>query len=530
MKRRGFLGAAATGLLSGLLQSVAFQNGVFAQVNPAQNGSAKAQIKFSYTDVVKRAKDLSLREYSTKQPVLPEPLADLDFDSYRDIKFREDKTFFNNSPGAFRMQLFPLGFLFKRPVTINILRDGLAAPIPYTSSLFDYGKAKFDKVLPVDTGFAGFRLYYPLSDSKSSDEMISFIGASYFRFISRGQKYGLSARGLALNAGIDGQPEEFPHFTEFWVQNPVFGSEGITIYALMDSASLSGAYQFNFSAGAKSSVEVTATLFARKDIVRPGIAPLTSMFFYGENNRRHHGDYRHELHDSDGLLIHNGTGEMIWRPLLNPTKAKISIFQAKDIKGFGLMQRDVNFDHYQDLDLEYEKRPTYWVEPLDEWGEGQIELAEMPTTDETNDNIAAYWMPKAKMEAGQSYSFRYRISSLVDASTINPVGYAVNTFQAPAHALGANEKSSAGTTRFLIDFAGGELGFHQAFPDVVQVVATAANGKLLRSFMTINREIKGFRVGVDVSAVVGETTDIRVFLKAGTKTLTETWTMPWKSE
>ncbi len=528
MKRRDFLSSVA---LSCLFHSVSFQSDAWSQPNAAQNpAQAKAQSRFSYTDVVKRAKDLSIKDYVSKAPTLPDQLANLDFDSYRDIKFREDKTLLANGGGAFRMQLFPLGFLFKRSVMLNIVRDGLSTPIPYTLSLFDYGRAKFDKPLPIDTGFAGFRLYYPLSDTKSSDEVISFIGASYFRFISRGQKYGLSARGIAINAGIDGQPEEFPNFTEFWIQMPNAGSDTITVFALMDSPSLSGAYQFVYQMGQKSSVEVTSTVFARVDVVRPGIAPLTSMFFYGENNRRHHGDYRHELHDSDGLLVQNGTGEMLWRPLLNPNKANISAFLSKDIKGFGLMQRDVNFDHYQDLDLEYEKRPTYWVEPLEEWGEGQVELVEMPTTDETNDNIVAYWMPKAKMEAGQSYSFRYRITSLVDTTSINPGAYAVNTFQAPAHALGSNDKGPAGSTRFLIDFAGGELAYHQAFPDAVQVVATMSNGKVLRSFATPNREIEGFRVGVDVSVAPGQMGDVRVYLKSGLKTLSETWTMPWKGE
>ncbi len=527
MKRRQFFGLAAASFASSLMDSVSWSQSTAPA--PAQT-STKSQPRFSYADVVKRAKDLSSQDYIAKAPALPEPLANLDFDAYRDIKFKEDKTLLANGGGPFRMQLYPLGFLFKRPVTINVVRDGLATPVPYTASLFDYGKAKFEKPLPVDTGFAGFRLYYPLVDIKSHDEAISFIGASYFRFMSRGQKYGLSARGLAINSGLDGQPEEFPYFQEFWVQMPAPDAEGITIHALMDSPSLSGAYQFNFSLGSKSSVEVTATLFPRKEVVRPGIAPLTSMFFYGENNRRVHGDYRPELHDSDGLLTQNGNGEMLWRPLRNPSSAQISAFHGTNIRGFGLMQRDANFEHYQDLDLEYEKRPSYWVEPLDGWGDGQVELAELATTDETNDNIVAYWMPKAKLEAGQTYVFRYRVTSVVNAASVSPGGYVVNTFQAPARALGSSEQTVAGSTRFLIDFAGGELDYHQAFPSFVQQVASVSNGTLIRSFMFPNREIKGFRVGVDVAVAPGQTADIRVFLKNGTKALTETWTTPWRAD
>ncbi len=528
MKRRHFLGFAGA-----CFTHVLTQKAILAQAVPSQPGNLQqngVRLSFRYNDVIKRARDLAAQEYNAKPPSVPDALANLDFDAYRDIKFKEDKTLLTNAGGPFRMQLYPLGFLFRRPVTINIVRDGLPTPVPYTASLFDYGKTKLDKPLPVDTGFAGFRLYYPLVDQKSHDETVSFIGASYFRFMSRGQTYGLSARGLALNAGLDGQPEEFPYFQEFWVEQPQPGVEKIEIHALLDSPSLSGAYQFVFHLGQKSVVEITATLFPRKELVRPGIAPLTSMFFYGENDRRLHGDYRPELHDSDGLLLQGGNGEFLWRPLRNPTKAQLSAFVGSNIKGFGLMQRDAEFEHYQDLDLKYEKRPSYWIEPLDGWGDGQVELVELPTTDETNDNIVAYWMPKAKMEAGQTYTFRYRVSSLPDAVSVNPGGYVVNTFQAPAKALGSTEAVPPGATRFLIDFAGGELAYHQAFPDFVQVVASVSNGTILRSYVLKNPEISGFRAAVDVAVPPGQTGDVRAFLKNGNKTLTETWTMPWKPE
>jgi periplasmic glucans biosynthesis protein len=530
MNRRQLLGGASAGFMAFAATRAAAQNRP-QQAPPAPQPAAPQappQARFSFDDVLKKARDLAAMPHEGPPP-LPEALAKLDFDAWRDIRFRPERALLSAQGSQFRLQAFHPGFLHARPVVINTIRDGVAAPIPYAANLFDYGRNRFERPLPVNLGFAGFRLHYPLNDPKVHDELVSFLGASYFRFLGEGQKYGLSARGLAIGVGAK-ETEEFPVFREFWVEQPEAGAERAVIHALLDSESVTGAYRFDIYAAKETVVEVAATLFARKRVERLGIAPLTSMFFTGENDRRYIDDFRPELHDSDGLLIHTGAGEWIWRPLRNPTRIEASAFLDSNIRGFGLMQRDRVFEHYQDLDLNYELRPSYWVEPLEGWGEGKVELFEIPTSDETNDNIVAQWAPAQPLEAGASRTFRYKITSTMDESEITPGGIARNTYRTRPKALGSAEPMAPTMTRFIIDFTEGQLGFYHKAPDQVQVVPSISNGRIVRTFLVPNPQTGGFRAGIDVEVPAGQSADIRAFLRAGSKALTETWTYPWRVE
>jgi glucans biosynthesis protein len=517
------LGALASALLASRAKA---QNGTPA---PAPQPATPPAPKFGYEDVVRRARDIAALPYDASPPNLPEPLARLDYDSYRDIRFRPDKSLLANSGGPFRLQMFHPGFLFTRPVTVNIVRDGIAAPVPYSGSLFDYGKVKLDRQLPVNLGFAGFRLHYPLNDPRVWDELISFLGASYFRFLGREHRYGLSARGLAIGVGAK-ETEEFPVFREFWIEQPGPDADRAVIYALLDGPSVTGAYQFNVYPAAETVVDVTLTLFARQAVPRMGIAPFSSMFFVGENDRRFTSDFRPELHDSDGLLVHTGGGEWIWRPLRNPRELSFSAFLDNNPRGFGLMQRDRTFEHYQDLDLGYELRPSYWIEPRGQWGEGRIELIEIPTSDETNDNIVCYWTPKATPEPGQTLVWGYRITAVMDERRLHAGGIALNTYQTEARALGSAETASAQTRRFIIDFAGGNLAYYLADPGKVEIVPSTSAGRITRTFLVPNPKTQGFRAAIDLLLDKGQSADLRAFLKSGNKALTETWTFPWKAE
>lgn len=484
--------------------------------------------KFSFEDVVRRARDLAAADFDHASPVLPEALNKLDFDAWRDIRFRPDKAFLATNGSQFRLQLFHLGFLYRRPVTINTIRDGIPAPIPYAANLFDYGRTKFDKPLPVNLGFAGFRLHFPLNSPKIFDEVIAFLGASYFRFLGRGQRYGMSARALAVDAGTT--DEEFPFFREFWIETPEAGAEQATIYALLDSSSVAGAYRFDLYPGIETAIEISVVLFPRKADVKFGLAPLTSMFFIGENDHRFNDDYRFELHDSAGLLVHSGTGEWIWRPLRNPLKPEVSAFLDSNIRGFGLLQRDRDFSHYQDLDLAYELRPSYFVEPRGRWGDGRVELVELPTEHEANDNVAAYFVPKDPLEPGTAFNYAYRLSASLDAAPLSPNGRALSTYQTKAQALGSSEPVTSGSRRFIIDFAGGDLEYYLASPELVEVVPSSSAGTIVRSFIVPNPHTKGFRAVIDVQIEPGQPTDLRAFLRTGTRALTETWTFPWRAE
>jgi glucans biosynthesis protein len=454
-------------------------------------------------------------------------LAKLDFDGWRDIRFHRDKAMLGTDGGPFRLEMFHLGHLYPRPVTVNIIRDGLATPVPYSTGLFDYGRNKIEKPLPLNLGFAGFRLLYPLNRPDVLDEVCAFLGASYYRFLGRKQRYGISARGLAVSAGAP--EEDFPFYREFWIETPGPAAERVTIYGLLDGASVTGAYRFDLYPGGDSVIEVSSTLFPRHDGVKLGLAPLTSMFFTSQNDRRFSDDFRPELHDSDGLLMHLGTGEWLWRPLRNPLTTAVSAFLDKSVQGFGLLQRDRVFEDYQDLDLAYELRPSYWIEPKGNWGDGRVELVELPTLDETNDNIVASWVSNEPVLAGKPITCAYTVTASLNLARLSPGGRVQKTYQTQPRALGSTEVVAPGSRRFIIDFSGGDLPYFAAEPSLVDVVPTSTSGKILRSFLVPNPHINGFRAGIDVECATGQTTDLRAFLKAGNRTLTETWTFPWKA-
>ena len=492
----------------------------------AQTARPPQGSRFSYDEVVKRASELASAPFQGELPPLPDELNKLDWDHWRQIEFKDSKALLGGSGSQFRLELFHLGHLYKRPVVINTVRDGIPTPIPYQASQFNYGPTKFAKPLPVNLGFAGFKIRSPLNDPKKFDEFISFVGSSYFRFLGRGQQYGLSARGLALAGGTN--QEEFPFYREFWIETPKADVDKLTIYALLDSSVVTGAYQFDCYPQDDSVVDVSVTLIPRRSGVKIGYMPLTSMFFLGADQPRLAEDYRWELHDSDGLMMHTGAGEWIWRPLRNPRPmAQTSSFFDRDPQGFGLLQRDRDFSHYEDIDLAYQARPSYWVTPKSKLGEGHVELFEMPTTDETNDNVVASWVSKEDVEPGKPVRYAYAITAALDLATLSSNGKVKASFQTQARALGSGEPNVPTQRRFLIDFAGGDLAYFRSDPGAVQLVAETSAGRILRSYTQANPYISGFRGTLDVDLKPGESADLRAYLKNGPNTLTETWTFPW---
>jgi periplasmic glucans biosynthesis protein len=525
-RRRLMAGLSALAAGFGMTEPLRAQGALQAEAQPERR-------RFGFNDVVGRAQKLAATPFDGNVPQLPAVFDGMDWDKWRQIRFRPEKALLRGGGSRFSLQTFHLGYLFNRPVTINVAREGTFAPIPYSTDLFDYGPLNLPRRLPIDLGFSGFRVHYPLNDPKEQDELISFLGSSYFRWLGRDQKYGLSARALSINTGKLDNNEEFPFFREFWVDAHDAKSEVLTILALLDSPSVAGAYQFDLRPGQYSSVEVTARLFARKTIDRLGIGPLTSMFFLGENDRHlndrnKYDEFRPELHDSDGLLINMANDEWVWRPLKNPLVQEVQLFDAKSLKGFGLMQRDRRFDSYQDVELNYEQRPSYWVEPTSDWGEGVIELVELATKDETADNIVAAFVPRTPLEAGKDVTFSYRMLALDAGLDLHPLGYVLNTFSAPARALGSGEANKALVRRLIIDFTGGDLDYFLQDPGLVQVEASATSANVARKFVVPNPAIKGMRVMLDVEFEKDKVGTVRAALRSGGKVLTETWTYAWR--
>ncbi len=479
---------------------------------------------------------MAAEPYVAAVPPIPKSLGRLDFDAWRQIRFRPEKTLFKDDTGGdFRLQAMHLGHLFGRPIALHVGQE----VIPYESAFFDYGPNQFDPPLPEDLGFAGWRINYPLNRPGVPDELVSFLGASYFRFLGRGQSYGLSARALSIGSGKLDNMEEFPFFREFWFQPPGPASSRITFVGLLDSPSLAGAYQFVLKPGVISTMEISASIHARRRLTDVGLAPLTSMYFIGENDRHmndrnKYDDYRPELHDSDGLLMHGSDGKWRWRPLRNPQVQEVSYFHENGVEnpflGFGLLQRDRDFSHYGDIELSYQTRPSYWVEPLSDWGAGRIELIELATKDETADNIVVSFLPSTPIEPGAPFDYDYRISSGLDLTHLSPLAYVANTFHAPSGALGSKESRIPGSRRFLVDFKGGDLPGRIANPAGMDVVASVAGGQLLRSFLVANPAGEGFRVFLDIRGEPTQSVHLKAYLAAGETRLSETWQYRWKVE
>ncbi len=415
---------------------------------------------FDFDALRYRAKMLSAKPYVARPSRVPEKLRQLTYDQYRDIRFNPAQSLGRREGLPFQLQFFHPGFIFDKTVQVSELKNGFETPVAFSPQFFDYGKNRLGDI-PATIGFTGFRMLYPLNTA--SDELGAFQGASYFRLLSQKAVYGLSARGLAINTG-DPAGEEFPIFEEFWVQRSDPEAKELVLFALLDSPSVAGAYRFVIRPGATTVAQVKAVLYARTTIKTLGIAPLTSMFWHGENTTTSTGDFRPEVHDSDGLLVNHSGGEWLWRPLTNPEKIRTVAFGDQNPRGFGLLQRDRKFSSYEDLEANYHLRPTAWVEPVGSWGAGSVRLVELPSPDETNDNIVAFWAPDVLPPVGEPIEFEYRLNWALDQIR-PPAGFTVATRR------GRSKTHEPDLERFILDFDGPYLGKRGPDPDIEAVVS-----------------------------------------------------------
>lgn len=490
-----------------------------------QEEQAKLADGFDAKQLVEIAKNLSEKAYEKPADILPEELKNLNYDQHRDIRFvRENGPWYNKSL-PFEVQFFHLGSMFQISVPINEIVNGKVLPIKYSSAFFDYGKNKLDTEALKNVGYAGFRLHYPLNSRQYYDELISFLGASYFRALAVGQKYGISARGLAIDTAVQ-TGEEFPIFKEFWLKRPKHNDQSIKVYALLDSPSVTGAYVFTITPGLNTTVKVDATLFPRKDINKLGVAPLTSMYLFGENSKNKFDDHRPEVHDSDGLLVWNGNDEWLWRPLDNSKYLRISSFSDNNPKGFGLMQRDRDPEHYMDFEAMYEQRPSVWVEPLENWGKGVVQLVEIPSIQEIHDNIVAYWVPDEKIKAGKEYHFSYMLHWANEVPVDNGLAKVKATYTGVGGVSGMLENEKR---KFVVDFINLPVKNLRQAIENKEVVAniTVSEGVVKGHHLMYNPLTGGALLYMDFKPN-GKTSEIRMSLtdKNG-KNLSEIWSYQW---
>ena len=489
--------------------------------------SNQAAADFSREGLVGRAKELAGRPYQPRESRVPVSLTHLSYDAYRMIQFDNARSWWSAQKLPFLLQFFHPGFVHDRSVQIAELNNGRAKPIAFDPTMFRYEGGLELPDLPVDMGFSGFRVHYPSNPGMPFGEVAVFQGGSYFRAIGLGQRYGLSARGLAIDtAEPDG--EEFPVFEEFWVERPAPGATHLIVHALMDSPSATGAFQFIIRPGSATTMDVHASVFLRdgNDVRTLGVAPLTSMFWHGESSGTINNDYRPEVHDSDGLMIQRGNGEWVWRPLTNPLRTRAVAFGDEDPKGFGLMQRDRRFSSYEDLEACYHLRPSTWVEPLGKWGKGQIRLVEIPTPDETNDNIVAFWVPEHPPKSREVLQYSYRLHWFMETAkeSIQPPGG-----RAIATRLGRSRTHQPDLQRFVIDFEGGDLPREMEDEGLEVVLDVGPGAERVHQGLQRNPFNQTWRVALALRPDgTGRPVELRCFLRRNSDVLTETWSYLWQ--
>lgn len=483
-------------------------------------GAAPAAARgFGFPDVIARAKALAARPYRPPARI-PDFLQKLSFDEYQGIRFDPDKSLWRGA-SRFQVMLVSPGLYYTHAVKIRVVdRDGVH-PVPYRKDDFTFSDRGLAKRIPADLGYAGFKLTYPLTGPGSRNQFLVFAGASYFRGVGRGNVFGLSARGVAVDTGLP-SGERFPSFTEYWLVRPSPDAHAMVFYALLNGRNLTGAYRFVVYPGSPTLLKVRAVFFMRASIQLFGAAPLTSMFFYGSNTPRPSGEWRPQVHDSDGLLIHNGsTGEWLWRPLRNPRQLRMYYFQTDNVRGFGLLQRENRFSAYEDAGAHYGRRPSAWVQPVGDWGKGHVVLVELPTVNETNDNIVAFWAPQSRPAPGQALHLSYELKFGDSDIPGEPMGRAHATFIGDGNIIGGG--SVKGSYRVIVDFSGGPLARLAPNAPVVGVVSAQHGGKVLEHYVEFIKATRRWRLSVLARPAPGKPLALRAFLRDGRQTLTETW-------
>lgn len=439
----------------------------------------RVEVDFEY--VASLAKDLSEEDYEEPDE-LPAFLSELDYDAYRKIRYNPEKYLWSDEGLPFSLGFFHPGFLHSDRIKVNEFTPTHAQHVRYLNEFFIFEDDELAGKMPSSLDYAGLRLSYAVDGEDDYREVASLLGASYFRGVGVGSHYGTSSRGIAINSGL-GTEEEFPKFKEVWLGKPLDSSGSVVMYALLDGPSLSGAYEFVIRPGDSTVMQVKARLFVRKTMESFGVAPLTSMFWRGENRTSEQRDYRPEVHDTDGLIIAEKDNSPIWRAIDLGEKTRLSYFGVERLRGFGLMQRDREFANYQDLEADYHKRPSVWVEPKGDWGRGFVKLVELPTETEFEDNVVVFWEPAVIPEVGEELNYEYDLHWMPEPAPARyPASRVVSTRT-------GEDPSYPNTEVFVIDFSGGQ---ERGEPELVSAVDGAAS--LVHEHVIWNPYSKSWRV------------------------------------
>lgn len=468
---------------------------------------------FNANAVRQQAQELARKPYKAPDQSLPDQFKNVDYDAYRTIRFRPEQALWRAEKLPFQLQFFHRGWIFQDRVQIYVVSNGRAQLVAYSPDLFDFGQAK-PPPREADLGFAGFRMHARINRPDYFDEVGVFLGASYFRAVAKGQVYGTSARGLSIRTA-DPKGEEFPAFTNFWIEQPAPDTNSLVVHALLDSPSAAAAFRFTIRPGETTIYDTELALYPRTDLGESGIATGTSMFLFDASDRLDVDDFRPAVHDSDGLAIRNGRDEEIWRPLQNPRELQLSYFNDVNPRGFGLMQRERDFFAYDDLESHFEKRPNLWAEPIGDWGEGYVQLVEIPTKEEIHDNIVTFWRPKETLKAQSEYFFTYRLHWGRDQPNPKQLARFAKT------SIGAG---SSGGRRFVLEAVGlrPSLDPAEIKPDV-----TASKGEIQNLVLQPNPMTGGMRLSFELDTKNERLIELRSQLKERDVAVSETWLYRW---
>lgn len=478
-------------------------------------GAAQESAPFGRPAVIELARALAAAPFAAPEPAVPESLLQLSLAEYQAIRARPETWLFTDPPSGFAVEPLHSGFIYRTPVQIFVIREGEPHEVLFAPADFEYPAVEgLPSEAPLD--FAGFRARTALNAPDRLDVFAVFAGASYFQAVARGQVFGLSARGLAIGTGEQGG-EEFPFFKTFWLEEPADGR--MVVHALLDSPSVAGAYRFTIRPGDQTLIDVEAMLFARADIDRLGLAPLTSMFLFGPKERQDYDDLRLSVHDSDGLAIWNGKGERIWRPLHNPRLLQLSAFEDNGPRGFGLIQREKRFSEYEDLEGLHNRRPSLWVEPIGDWGGGSVVLVEIPSDRDIHDNVVAFWRPEAPLLAGSETTLTYRLTWGWDAPDSEGLLRVTRTLTG---------QGPEGRRRFILDFSDPN-GLAPVKVEGMTAQAMTSAGAVENVTLRENTENGGLRVSFDLDPGGQESAELRLDLMRDGRPAGEVWVSRWTS-
>jgi len=478
--------------------------------------SDKPPYDFSFETLLEDAKRRAGKPYAPQRSALPDGLDKLSPEQYRSIHFNPDAGIWRAEDVPFRLELLRARDNVQSvAVTVSTVDQGKASDLVATPAMFQISASLPQLGRKASLPLSGFRIRSQINSKKIWDEFLVFQGASYFRAVAQHLLYGLSARGLAINTA-EPSGEEFPLFTHFWIERPGPRATTIVIYALLESGSATGAYKFTVQPGVETTMDTDMTIFPRTTMKVVGIAPLTSMFLFDETNRGRLDDYRPEVHDSDGLMVSLQSGEHIFRQLANPITLQVSSFTSEAPKGFGLVQRSRQQSDFEDFEDQYERRPSAWVEPKGDWGAGGVELVEIPSGRETNDNIVAFWRPARGLPAGQPAHFEYRTTWLAEPGLPKGMGKIVAT---------RSGASIDGKRRvFILDIVGAGEKI-----DGLRLDLGASTGKISNATLMSNGAIHGLRASFEIDPNDANLIELRLRVLRADAPITETWLYRWTS-